>query len=110
VGEGEGEWSRGGTGGRDQPQAARPTGTLERAEQRVRVRTIETPATVAPDGRLTVQVPAPADVSPGEHRVVVVIEEALARATTGKQRPPLDVPGRDDGPWPEGLSRRREDR
>ena len=68
------------------------------------MRTIETTAQVAEDGTLTVQVPA--DIPPGRHRVVVVIEE---NDGTPRERPPLDLPVHDSGPWPEGLSLRRED-
>ncbi len=69
------------------------------------MRSIATTATVAPDGTLTAQVPL--DVPPGEHRIVVMVEEG---PTTGNTRPPLDLPPPlDMGPWPEGLSLRRED-
>ena len=68
------------------------------------MRTIETTATVGPDGTLTARVPS--DVPPGRHRVVVVIEEEPAKAA---QREPFDFPVDDVGPWPEGLSLRRED-
>jgi hypothetical protein len=61
---------------------------------------------VAPDGTLTVHVPA--DGPPGDHRVVLVIEEPLERDAVARQRPSLDVPVRDYGPWPEGLSLWRE--
>jgi hypothetical protein len=37
------------------------------------MRTIETTATVSPEGMLVVQVPS--DIPPGDHRVVLVIEE-----------------------------------
>ena len=68
------------------------------------MRTIETTATVAEDGTLSVRVPP--DIQPGEHRVVVVIDEdALAQA----EEPPEDIPVLDVGPWPENLSLRRED-
>jgi hypothetical protein len=68
------------------------------------MRTVETVATVTPEGTLTVQVPP--DVPPGAHRVVVVIEEEPA---WGEKTPPFDFPVDDWGPWPEGLSLRRED-
>ncbi len=48
----------------------------------------------------------PPDIEPGQHRMVVVIDEASAN---GKRRQPLDFPVDDIGPWPEGLSLRRED-
>ena len=69
------------------------------------MRTIEATATVRPDGTLVV--PVPRDVAPGRHRVVVVIgdaEETVERATE-----PLQIPTHDVGPWPEGLTLRRED-
>ncbi|MBI4493414.1 MAG: hypothetical protein HY690_11555 [Chloroflexi bacterium] len=68
------------------------------------MRTIETTATVAPDGTLTARVPA--DIPPGEHEVVLVIAEPVVGK---KERPPLDLPVHHWGPWPEGLSLRRED-
>ena len=67
------------------------------------MRTIETTATVTNDGKITVQVPP--DILPGEHRVVVVIDEQLVK----KERPPLDLLAHDYGPWPADLSLRRED-
>lgn len=68
------------------------------------MRTIETTATVTDDG--TLMVPVPPDISPGQHRVVVVIDEPPRSAA---ERPPLELPVHDSGPWPEGLSLRRED-
>jgi hypothetical protein len=68
------------------------------------MRTIETTATVTEDRKLIV--PVPPDVAPGAHRVVVVIEEAPA---TEPKRPKFQFPVIDVGPWPEGLSLRRED-
>ncbi len=67
------------------------------------MRTIETIALIEPDGKLILQLPP--DVSPGQHRVVVVIEEQ----PISEKRPPLDFPVVDVGPWPENLSLRRED-
>ena len=68
------------------------------------MKTIETVATVTEDSKLTV--PAPPGITPGPRRVVVVVEEA---PTPVRERPPLDFPVHDSGPWPEGLSLRRED-
>jgi hypothetical protein len=66
------------------------------------VRTIETTATVRPDGTLVATVPP--DVPPGEYRAVLVLEEpATIAAPAG-----LDLPVHDLGPWPE-LSLRRVD-
>jgi hypothetical protein len=68
------------------------------------MRTIETIATVTNDGKLTIQIPS--DIVPGEHKVVVVIEEQPRK----KEKQPLaDFPVRDYGPWPENLSLQRED-
>jgi len=68
------------------------------------MRTIEMTATVTNDGKMTVQLPP--DISEGEHRVVVVIEEQPVKK--GK-RPPLDFPVISVGSWPENLSLRRVD-
>lgn len=68
------------------------------------MRTIETTAVVTSEGTLTLQVPP--DISPGEHRVVIVIEKQLVQK---EKRPPLDFPVMSVGAWPENLSLRRED-
>ncbi len=66
------------------------------------MRTIETRATVRPDGTLVAQVPP--DVAPGEHRVVLVLEETAATATTGGLEPPVH----DLGLWPYAPLRRED--
>ena len=66
--------------------------------------TIETTATIEPDGKLIIQLPP--DIAPGEHHIVLVIDEQPFIKPT---RPPLDFPVIDVGDWPEGLSLRRED-
>ena len=66
--------------------------------------TIETNATVSEEGVLTVLVPP--GVPPGEHKVVLVIEES---PSTPKELPEIQFSEFDVGPWPEGLSLRRED-
>jgi len=68
------------------------------------MRTIEKTATITADGTLTVQVPH--DIPPGEHQVVVVIDEQPIART---KRPPLEMPVIHVGSWPENLSLRRED-
>jgi hypothetical protein len=68
------------------------------------MRTIETTATVAPDGTLTVQVPP--DVTPGTHQIVLVIDDE-SRETRERQLgafPVISV-----GAWRADLSLRRED-
>ncbi len=71
------------------------------------MQTIETTATVLPDGTLTVSVPP--TIAPGVHRVVVVIEEATAAAGPEPQGEaidlrPLSLPG-----WPDDATFRREE-
>jgi len=68
------------------------------------MRTIEATAVVTEDRKLTITLPS--DIAPGEHQVVIVIEEQVS---VKGDRPPLDLPARDYGPWPESLSLRRED-
>ncbi|HEX6290200.1 MAG TPA: hypothetical protein VFZ66_13485 [Herpetosiphonaceae bacterium] len=65
------------------------------------MQTIETTATVTPDGTLVVAVPP--TVTPGPHRVVIVIEEALLDTTPLALRPiPLPT-------WPPDATFRREE-
>jgi hypothetical protein len=69
------------------------------------MRALSTTAVVGPDHTLTL--PVPADIPPGAHEVVVVLQEPTARP-----KPSLsfaDWPRHDVGPWPENLSLRRED-
>ena len=68
------------------------------------MRTIEATATVADDGTLTVRVPS--DLPPGKHKVVLVVEDYGPSRIEQSQ---LDLPEFDVGPWPDGLSLRRED-
>lgn len=68
------------------------------------MKTIETTATVTDDNTLIVKVTP--DISPGEHRVVLVIDES---PTAKQSRPPLEFPVDHYGPWPSNLSLRRED-
>ena len=74
------------------------------------MKTIETNATVTPDGKLVLQLQLPPEFPAGEHRVVVVIDEQPVKEDERKEeRPPLNFPVRDYGPWPADLSLRRED-
>jgi hypothetical protein len=68
------------------------------------MRTIETTATVAPDGTLTVQVPP--DVTPGTHHIVLVIDD---RPREARESPLGAFPVISVGAWPADLSLRRED-
>jgi hypothetical protein len=68
------------------------------------MRTIETTATVAPDGTLTAHVPP--DVTPGTHKIVLVIDDVSREA----REPPLGAfPVPTVGGWPPDLLLRRED-
>ncbi len=67
------------------------------------MKTIETLATVTRDGQLAARVPA--DILPGEHRVILVIEEE----PLPQRRPPGPFPVIHVDAWPEDLSLRRED-
>ena len=52
---------------------------------------------------------APPDVPPGEHEVTITVAPTLARQPASKPFDVNDLPTVDLGPWPEGLSLRRED-
>lgn len=68
------------------------------------MRTIETTATITEDGQLTLQVPP--DLAPGQHRVVVVIEE---RAASLSKRSPLQFSTYPVGLVSSALTFRREE-
>lgn len=67
-------------------------------------RTIDTIAVVTANRQLTVEVPP--SVAPGEHRVVVIIDE---EPTSASRRGDLALPLYDVGPWPDDLSLHRFD-
>ncbi len=64
------------------------------------MKTIDLKAMIGSDHKLVVQLPA--DIPPGEHQVVVVIDETTFAET--KSSPMADWPVHDVGPWPENLS------
>ncbi len=70
------------------------------------MRTIHAVVHVGDDRRLTMALPL--DISPGEHTVVLVIDEAPPRSV-----PPAklmnDFPSHDVGPWQEGFTASREE-
>jgi hypothetical protein len=68
------------------------------------MKAVEATATVSRDGTLTVSVPV--ELEPGQHRVVVVVEEAQVHQGA---RAPLRLPTLKVGQWPQDLSLRRED-
>jgi hypothetical protein len=73
------------------------------------VKTIETKVTVTADSKVTLQLPP--DISPGEHQIVLVIDEKPVpeKSVTKEKRPPLNFPVHDFGFWPADLSLRQED-
>ncbi|MGI2904827.1 hypothetical protein [Tolypothrix sp. VBCCA 56010] len=72
------------------------------------MKAIQTIATVTSDGKITLQLPP--DIPPGEHQVVVIIDEKLSEKEVIKEkRPPLDFPVIHVDSWSENLSLRRED-
>jgi len=68
------------------------------------MRRIETKGTVDDDGQLSVQVPE--DIAPGEHKIVVIIDEEPSPLQV---MDPADWPVLHIESWPENLSLRRED-
>jgi hypothetical protein len=52
---------------------------------------------------------APLEVPPGEHEVTITVITSRARRRPRKSFDVNDLPEHDLGPWPEGLSLRRED-
>lgn len=70
-----------------------------------RMKTIQTIGKVTKDGVLTVNMPP--DIQPGDHSVVVVIDEKSRKS--GGKRKRLHLPVDQLGKWPENLSLRRED-
>jgi hypothetical protein len=69
-----------------------------------RMKTIETTAVVTPAGTMTVQVPP--DIPPGEHQVVLVIDE---HPIAKKKRAPLKFSAYAVGLVSEEMTFRRED-
>ena len=52
---------------------------------------------------------APPDVPPGEHEVTITVAPSPVREPPSKPFDVNNLPTVDLGPWPEGLSLRRED-
>jgi hypothetical protein len=68
---------------------------------------IRTRILVGPDHRITGT--APAVVPPGEHEVILEVASVLDRQPPTTPFDAEALPTHDLGPWPEGLSLRRED-
>ncbi len=69
------------------------------------MKTIVGTATILPDGTITVQTETVLNLPPGEHRVLLVIEEPPAV----KKRPPLKFRAYQVTPVPADFTFRRED-
>jgi hypothetical protein len=68
---------------------------------------IRTRILVGPDHQISGT--APAAVPPGEHEATITIAPPSARWPAGEAFSVNALPAHDLGPWPEGLSLRRED-
>ena len=62
---------------------------------------------VGPDHRISGT--APDEIPPGEHEVVIAVPPIPPGHKAKKPFKVEDLPSHDLGPWPEGLSLRRED-
>jgi hypothetical protein len=71
------------------------------------MRTIETTATITPDGTLTAHIPT--DIGPGERAVVIVISEPDETPVKATQRPLVELHAFPWTNWPAGSTFRRED-
>lgn len=69
------------------------------------MRVIDAALTVTEKGKGVVTLPP--DIEPGEHKVTITIEDEPAIPT--QKYKPIEFLVLDLGPWPEGLSLRRED-
>ena len=68
------------------------------------MRMLEMTATVMDDGTVTIQVPP--DIAPGDHRIVMLIDE---QPVAGPQRPPLQFSAYPVGLTSDSFTFRRED-
>lgn len=76
------------------------------------MKAIELDITIGQEGKAAIEIQVPADVEPGKHRAIVVLDERaldLSPSDQSSTPPPLDFPQHDFGPWPDNLSLRRED-
>ena len=72
-----------------------------------RMNEIRTRVMVGPDHRISGT--APAEVPAGEHEVTITLPDRSSHERPTRQIDPTDLPRHDLGPWPQGLSLRRED-
>lgn len=71
------------------------------------MKSMQTTATVSVDGKLVVQLPL--SIPPGEHRVLLVIEEGAGPAKARISKPPLALNVLRWEAWPADSTFRRED-
>ena len=71
------------------------------------MRTIETVATIAPDGTLTAQMPS--GVVPGQHRIVVVLDQESGQPAARTPKPPVELHVSPWEGWPADCTFRRKD-
>ncbi len=72
------------------------------------MKTLEIQAIVDPDGELRVVAHAPG-IAPGEHRAVLVLDEAVRPRGRKSPKPPLRLKMLDWQGWPADATFRRED-
>jgi hypothetical protein len=77
------------------------------AEGAIRMNEIRTRVIVGPDHRISGT--APAEVPAGEHEVTITLPDRSSHERPTREIDPTDLPRHDLGPWPQGLSLRRED-
>jgi hypothetical protein len=75
------------------------------------MRTIETNIMVTSDGKAVVELQLPPTASARKYRAVIILSEQAMHhpGTTVTKQLPTELPVHDFGPWPAGLSLRRED-
>ncbi len=71
------------------------------------MRTIETTATITPDGTLAAKVPS--DIAPGQHRIVLVLDQAKDDTVAAVSKPPLEFRVSQWEGWPADSTFRREE-
>ncbi len=71
------------------------------------MKSIQTTATVSVDGKLVVQFPQ--SIPPGEHRVLLVIDDGAAPSNVQISKPPLALNVLRSEAWPADSTFRRED-
>ena len=71
------------------------------------MRAIEVTITVSPDGAVVLE--GPADLPPGKHQALLVVDQPAISHADETSRPPLELTMLDWSAWPAGSTFRRED-